>query len=75
MDLKRPSQSGFSLLETLLGILIMTLSVIGSFEVLRLGDLRLATLASTGASRNCFEKVVILSFTWPTIYYLRMAVF
>jgi hypothetical protein len=40
MDLKRPSQSGFSLLETLLGILIMTLSVIGSFEVLRLGDLK-----------------------------------
>ncbi len=38
--MQRRSQSGFSLVETLVGILVMALSVVGSFEALRLADLK-----------------------------------
>jgi hypothetical protein len=40
MKLKEQSQDAFSLLETLLGILVIGLSMVGSFEALRLADLK-----------------------------------
>ena len=40
MILKRRSQAGFGLLEALLGIMVMALSVVGSWEALRLADLK-----------------------------------
>jgi Tfp pilus assembly protein PilV len=41
--MKSPSRprSGFSLIETVVGMLVMALSVVGSFEALRLSDLKI----------------------------------
>jgi len=41
--MKSPSRSrtGFSLIETIVGMLVMALSVVGSFEALRLSDLKI----------------------------------
>jgi Tfp pilus assembly protein PilV len=41
MKLPSRSRKGFSLIETLLGMLVMSLSVVGSFEALRLSDLKI----------------------------------
>jgi len=40
MKLQRRSGSGFSLMETIVGMLVLSLSVVGSFEALRLSDLK-----------------------------------
>ena len=40
MKLQRRSRMGFSLVETIVGMLILALSVVGSFEALRLSDLK-----------------------------------
>jgi hypothetical protein len=40
MRLQNRSQMGFSLIETILGTLVLGLSVVGSFEALRLTDLK-----------------------------------
>src|SRR5437868_3708896 len=40
MKLQRRTAIGFSLMETLVGMLVMALSVAGSFEALRLSDLK-----------------------------------
>ena len=40
MKLQSRSRGGFSLIETVLGMLVLALSVVGSFEALRLSDLK-----------------------------------
>ena len=40
MRLQNRSRMGFSLIETILGTLVLGLSVVGSFEALRLSDLK-----------------------------------
>jgi hypothetical protein len=40
VKLKSQSRSGFGLMETILGMLVLALSVVGSFEALRLSDLQ-----------------------------------
>src|SRR5580700_4287640 len=40
MKLPRRSLMGFSLIETIIGMLVLALSVVGSFEALRLSDLK-----------------------------------
>ena len=40
MKLQSQSSMGFSLMETIVGILVLALSVVGSFEALRLSDLK-----------------------------------
>src|ERR1700692_1925088 len=40
MKLPRRSLMGFSLIETIVGMLVLALSVVGSFEALRLSDLK-----------------------------------
>src|SRR6202790_3649453 len=40
MRLQNRSRMGFSLIETILGTLVLGLSVVGSFEALRLTDLK-----------------------------------
>ena len=40
MKLPRRSRTGFSLIETIIGMLVLALSVVGSFEALRLSDLK-----------------------------------
>ena len=40
MNLKRRRHMGFSLMETVAGTLVLVLSVVGSFEALRLSDLK-----------------------------------
>jgi prepilin-type N-terminal cleavage/methylation domain-containing protein len=41
MKVPSRSRTGFSLIETLVGMLILALSVVGSFEALRLSDLKI----------------------------------
>jgi hypothetical protein len=38
MEWRRQSSTGFTLLETIIGMLVLALSVVGSFEALRLAD-------------------------------------
>src|ERR1700722_8582554 len=40
MKLPRRSRMGFSLIETIVGMLVLALSVVGSFEALRLSELK-----------------------------------
>src|ERR1700740_90125 len=40
MNFKRRRHIGFSLMETVAGMLVLVLSVVGSFEALRLSDLK-----------------------------------
>jgi hypothetical protein len=40
MKLQRRSGMGFSLMETIVGMLVLALSVVGSFEALRLSELK-----------------------------------
>jgi type II secretory pathway pseudopilin PulG len=66
MKLQRRSRMGFSLVETIVGMLILALSVVGSFEALRLSDLKARhalidnriteLLRSTSSGRHCAES-------------------
>ena len=62
MRLKGRLHAGFGLLETLLGILVMALSVLGSWEALRLADLKVRhSRVDSRITELTREKIAVLA--------------